>query len=101
MIRRRRELLGKHANSICQKYRGSLKKVLPLYVKEKLREYGEIRRDKIFITHSGITQDYIELVRKTIQEEMEFQNIYVTQASCTISCHCGPNTLGILFETKE
>ena len=84
-----------------KKYRGSLKKVLPLYVKEKLREYGEIRRDKIFITHSGITQDYIELVRKTIQEEMEFQNIYVTQASCTISCHCGPNTLGILFETKE
>ncbi len=84
-----------------KKYRGSLKKVLPLYVREKLREYGEIRRDKIFITHSGIDREYIELVRKTIQEELEFQNIYVTQASCTISCHCGPNTLGILFETKE
>ena len=84
-----------------KKYRGSLKKVLPLYVREKLREYGEIRLDKIFITHSGIDREYIELVRKTIQEELEFQNIYVTQASCTISCHCGPNTLGILFETKE
>ena len=84
-----------------KKYRGSLKKVLPLYVREKLREYGEIRRDKIFITHSGIDREYIELVRKIIQEELEFQNIYVTQASCTISCHCGPNTLGILFETKE
>lgn len=84
-----------------KKYRGSLKKVLPLYVREKLRAYGEIRRDKIFITHSGIDREYIELVRKTIQEELEFQNIYVTQASCTISCHCGPNTLGILFETKE
>ena len=84
-----------------KKYRGSLKKVLPLYVKEKLREYGEIRQDKIFITHSGIDQEYIDLVRKTIQKEMEFQNIYVTQASCTISFHCGPNTLGILFETKE
>ena len=84
-----------------KKYRGSLKKVLPLYVKDKLQEYGEISRDKIFITHSGIDQEYIELVRRTIQEEMEFQNIYATRASCTISCHCGPNTLGILFETKE
>ena len=84
-----------------KKYRGSLKKVLPLYVKDKLQEYQGICTDKIFITHSGIAQEYIELVKEAIQEEKEFQNIYVTRASCTISCHCGPNTLGILFETKE
>lgn len=84
-----------------KKYRGSLKKVLPLYVKDKLQEYQGICTDKIFITHSGIDQEYIELVKEAIQEEKEFQNIYVTRASCTISCHCGPNTLGILFETKE
>ncbi|OUN26617.1 DegV family protein [Blautia sp. An81] len=84
-----------------KKYRGPLKKVLPLYVKDKLQEYQGICTDKIFITHSGIDQEYIELVKEAIQEEKEFQNIYVTRASCTISCHCGPNTLGILFETKE
>lgn len=84
-----------------KKYRGSLKKVLPLYVKDKLQEYQGICTDKIFITHSGIDQEYIELVKEAIQEEKEFQNIYVTRASCTISCHYGPNTLGILFETKE
>ena len=84
-----------------KKYRGSLKKVLPLYVKDKLQEYQGICTNKIFITHSGIDQEYIELVKEAIQEEKEFQNIYVTRASCTISCHCGPNTLGILFETKE
>ena len=84
-----------------KKYRGSLKKVLPVYVKDKLQEYQGICTDKIFITHSGIDQEYIELVKEAIQEEKEFQNIYVTRASCTISCHCGPNTLGILFETKE
>ena len=84
-----------------KKYRGSLKKVLPLYVKDKLQGYQGIWTDKIFITHSGIDQEYSELVKEAIQEEKEFQNIYVTRASCTISCHCGPNTLGILFETKE
>ena len=84
-----------------KKYRGSLKKVLPLYVKDKLQEYQGICTDKIFITHSGIDQEYIELVKKAIQEEKAFQNIYVTRAICIICCHCGPNTLGILFETNE
>ena len=32
---------------------------------------------------------------------MHFNEIHITKASCTISCHCGPNTLGILFETEK
>ena len=52
---------------------GIFEKVLPLYVKEKLRGYKEIRRDKIFITHSGITQDYIELVRRPYRKKWNFR----------------------------
>lgn len=82
-----------------KKYRGTLKKVLSQYVKDKLAQYPNIKRDHIFITYSSIDPEYVELVRSTIQETMEFQEIHVTNASCTISAHCGPNTLGILFET--
>lgn len=89
------------AMNVRKKYRGSLKKVLPVYVKDQLHRYGKISRDKIFITHSGIDEEMICLVKEKIQEEMEFKNIYVTRASCTISCHCGPNTLGILFESED
>ena len=42
----------------------------------------------------------MELVRQAVEEVMEFREIHVTTASCTIACHCGPNTLGILFETE-
>ena len=83
-----------------KKYRGSLDKVLVRYVKDELARYDNINTDLLFITHSGISQDYIDLVRKTVDEIMHFKEIHVTKASCTISCHCGPNTLGILFETK-
>ena len=89
------------AMGVGKKYRGNLEKVLVKYTKDKLAAYEHIRRNRIFITHSGIDDSYIELVRRTIQETMDFENIYVTRASCTISCHCGPNTLGILFETEE
>ena len=27
----------------------------------------------------------------------EFPNIHVTRAGCTVSSHCGRNTLGVLF----
>ena len=84
-----------------KKYRGNLQRVLKQYVKDKLSEYPDIVTDKIFITHSGIDDSYIELVRRTVEETMHFEHIYVTQASCTISSHCGPGTLGILSATEN
>jgi len=69
------------------------------YVKDKLAAYPDIDPSLIFITHSGIAPEYIELVKNTIEEAMHFDEIHITKASCTISSHCGPNTLGILFET--
>ncbi len=82
-----------------KKYRGSLEKVLCQYVKDKLSQYPDIKKDHIFITYSSIGPELEELVRKTIRETMDFQEIHATHASCTIASHCGPNTLGILFET--
>lgn len=82
-----------------KKYRGNLRKVLPQYVKDKLSQYPNIKRDHIFITFSSIDPDYVELVRGAIRETMDFKEIHATHASCTIASHCGPNTLGILFET--
>ena len=82
-----------------KKYRGTLDKVLVKYVKDKLAAYPDIDPSLIFITHSGIDPEYIKLVKNTIEEAMHFDEIHITKASCTISSHCGPNTLGILFET--
>lgn len=84
-----------------KKYRGRLDKVLVSYVRDKLAQYPDIDDSRIFITHSGIPQEYVNKVRETVGSLMEFQECYVTQASCTISSHCGPNTLGILFMTRE
>lgn len=83
-----------------KKYRGALDKVLVKYVKDELARYPDINTDLLFITHSGIPREYIDLVKKTVNDTIQFQEIHITKASCTISCHCGPNTLGILFETR-
>lgn len=84
-----------------KKYRGALGKVLKSYVKDKLAQYPNIKRDHIFITYSNISQELEDLVREAIRETMDFGEIHATKASCTIASHCGPNTLGILFETED
>lgn len=86
--------------AVAKKYRGSLEKVLVKYVKDKLSQYDDILTDKIFITDSGIDPSIRVLVEKTIREILPFENVIHSTASCTISCHCGPACLGILFVTK-
>ena len=55
---------------------------------------------RAFITHSGISEERIALVRSLVEKYASFEEIYVTRAGCTISSHCGPNTLGVLFLEK-
>lgn len=86
--------------SLGKKYRGSLDKVLKQYTQDKLEEYPDLKLDRAFITHSGISEERIELVRKIIQERADFKEIFVARAGCTISSHCGPDTLGLIFMTK-
>ena len=80
-------------------YRGKQEKVLERYVSDTLARYPDIVKDEIFITHSGVSDEIADAVRAML-EERGFRTIYTTTASCTISSHCGPGTLGILFMTE-
>ena len=82
---------------VSKKYRGTLERVLEEYVADRLAGREDICTDRIFITHSGISEERIAIVKAAIEKHMPFGEIYVTRAGCTISSHCGPNTLGILF----
>ena len=94
------EVDNRDSMHVGKKYRGSLESVLVKYTKDQLSRYSDINTDLLFITHSGIDDHYIRLVQDTVRQVMDFKETHVTTASCTISCHCGPNTLGILFETR-
>ncbi|MCJ7840834.1 DegV family protein [Lederbergia sp. NSJ-179] len=86
--------------NVGKKYRGSLPKTLKRYTMDKLNERSDLKLDRIFITHSGTAPENIDIVRKIIEEVADFKEIFVTRAGCTISSHCGPNTLGVLFMTN-
>lgn len=69
-------------------------------MRERLSGRDDLRRDRIFITHSGCAPAVVENVRGIIAECGGFDEVLETTAGCTISNHCGPNTLGVLFVRK-
>ena len=83
--------------SVGQKYRGKFDVVLQKYIADRVGDGSDICRDKIFITHAGCDQTIVDACVEKLKSLAEFENIYVTRAGCTISSHCGRNTLGVLF----
>ena len=83
-----------------KKYRGTLNLVLEEYIKDKLNGQTNLMLDKIIITNSCTDRATVDLVINKIKCFANFEEIIVTKAGNTISCHCGPNTLGIIFVTQ-
>lgn len=88
------------AMGVGKKYRGTLEKALVQYATDQLSGRQDLKLDRVFITHSGISQERIDMVKKTVEKLAGFREILITRAGCTISAHCGPNTLGVLFMTN-
>lgn len=85
---------------VAKKYQGSFEKCLRKYVRDRLDGRTDIDPSRIFITHSYCTEEVVALVREEVEKYMHFDEVVETTAGCTVSCHCGPNTLGILFVRK-
>ena len=82
---------------VYKKYRGNIKNVYKQYVKERLQG-RRVRPGHVFITESGEVDDAVlEEIFALVRETIPVQEIHHTLAGCTVSTHCGPKTLGILF----
>lgn len=82
------------------KYRGNFDKVIIKYIEEMLAT-PNINTNRIFLTHTKCDDGLIDQALATINSTVQFDEVLVTTAGCVITSHCGPNTLGILFEVKN
>lgn len=84
--------------TVGKKYRGAFEKVLPDYVRDQLAGKN-VSLERIFIVHTRC-DPAIPAAVHDIVKEFGFREIVTAVAGCTISCHCGPNTLGVIFLRK-
>ena len=85
---------------VVKKYRGKYEKCLASYVKERLAGREDIDRSILFVTQTEVSDACYEAVMAAVAENGNFEKTYETVAGCTVSCHCGPGTLGVLFVRK-
>jgi DegV family protein with EDD domain len=84
-----------------KKYRGNLLASIEQYVADRLKGASDLDLSRIFITNStGFTAEELERVKKKVLEFQKFEEVHMTEAGCSVCCHCGPRTLGILFMHK-
>lgn len=85
---------------VAKKYRGKFGVVLEKYIKDRIGDGSDVELDRVFVTHAGCDEEiYLKCVQ-LVKECAPFKEVHITRAGCTISSHCGRNTLGVLFIRK-
>jgi DegV family protein with EDD domain len=84
-----------------EKYRGRYEHYLKHYIRDVLEEESDIDPKRVFITHSPSEEGMVSYAIEKIKSYGLFREVLETTAGCTICCHCGPDTLGILFMRKN
>ena len=79
-----------------KKYHGRNDVCVANYCHDTLEEFNNPDLSIAFVTHSHATEE----MQKIAEDELKkrgFKKIYNTLAQATITSHCGPKTLGILY----
>lgn len=99
-IKPRLELVdGKIENT--GKYMGKFNNVIYKYIDDMLALHPNAKKDLCFVTHTCKDLDFVDEVVKYVKSKNIFDNVVSSVAGSTISCHCGENTLGILYLLEE
>ena len=83
-----------------KKYRGTYERCLRQYLADRLRAMDEIVPQRVFITHTGVSNVAIDSILDIVRSAIPFAEVYETRAGCSITCHCGENCCGILMVRK-
>ena len=86
--------------SVVKKYRGNYSKCLANYVKDRLDGRDDLDSKRLFVTRTPVSEESYAAVMDAVSKYSQFDEVYETEAGCTVSCHCGPGTLGVLFVRK-
>ena len=82
---------------VCKKYRGNINHVYQQYITERLSG-KKVRPGHVFLTESGeVDPAVLKDLEVLVKQLTGCKEIHHTVAGCTVSSHCVPKTLGVLF----
>ena len=79
-----------------KKYFGRKSQVVAAYCRDTLEQFANPDLSIAFVTHTLATPEMVSVAIEALRKR-GFKTIYETKAGATITSHCGPMTIGILF----
>ena len=86
---------------VYKKPRGKYENAVEVQIDEFMHDLDNIDKSCVFITHSGRMGGIEKQIYEKISPYLDKENLFITEAGCTISSHCGPKTIGILYILKK
>ena len=86
---------------VTKKYRGSIEKVVEEYVRDRLAGRTDLDTSRAFLVDTCPDDHLASIAREILRQDGRFDEIIEAKAGCTIFCHCGPGTLGVVFLRKS
>ncbi len=85
---------------VAKKYRGKFSRVLQQYIADRVGDGTGLDLSRVFVTHAGCDEAIVQQCCLQVKSAAPWAEVHVTRAGCTVSSHCGKNTLGVLFMRK-
>lgn len=85
---------------VAKKYRGAYERCIKQYLADRLKDKEALCTKRVYITHTGLPAETLEMIRSIVKEALPFEEIFETRAGCSITSHCGENTFGLILVRK-
>ena len=86
--------------TVTKKFRGNIAKVVSDYIQERLRDREDLDTRRAFVVDTCPGDELAGIAREILREDGRFEEVLETKAGCTIFCHSGPGTLGLILLRK-
>ena len=88
------------ALAVGKKYRGSFTKALCDYARDRIAGRDDLDLTMCCVAHPDAPREAVETVMDEIRSLAPFQEVVEVRCGSTVSSHCGPATVGIMFAQK-
>ncbi|MDD6883238.1 MAG: DegV family protein [Eubacteriales bacterium] len=83
---------------VAKKYRGTYERCVRQYLADKLREPEKYER--VILGHTGVDKTLLDSLAEYVRNAMGRKTLDVIRVGCTITSHCGENTVGLFLVRK-
>lgn len=85
--------------AVGKKYRGDFAKSVKTFLRDHLEGQDNLDLRRVYLVHVGLEREILDMAKEEVLGLAPFEQVILAEAGGTITCHCGPGTLGLVFLT--